>query len=157
MVRQLEALTLPLPDYFQGSDRCSLHDARGRKRCDITVPQAKPTTNSFVALFRRFVMACQAQLRGRANLSAAQMQGRNIRNYSNYLNERARTYGDVRTDYVRGGEGRLRKLSVEKGLLREVECVQTQIKALLKCQVSHTFTDSTDQMSPLNRSLIGGP
>ena len=65
----------------------------------------------------------------------AQIQGRNIRNYSNYLNERARTFGDVRTDFVRDGEGILRKLSVEKGLLREVECVQTQIKALLKCTV----------------------
>lgn len=65
----------------------------------------------------------------------AQEQGRNIRHYSQYLLERARTYGDVRTDYVRSGEGRLRKLSIEKGLLREVECVQTQIRALLKCTV----------------------
>ncbi|KAL7272183.1 hypothetical protein RUND412_005010 [Rhizina undulata] len=69
--------------------------------------------------------------------SDAQEQGRNIRHYSHYLLERARTYGDVRTDYVRSGEGRLRKLSIEKGLLREVECVQTQIEALLKC----TFLD----------------
>lgn len=65
----------------------------------------------------------------------AQEQGRNIRHYSQYLLERARTYGDVRTDYVRNGEGRLRKLSIEKGLLREVECVQAQIRALLKCTV----------------------
>ncbi|KAI5858421.1 ANTH domain-containing protein [Tricharina praecox] len=69
-----------------------------------------------------------------SHYSDAQIQGKNIRNYSNYLNERARTYGDVRTDYVRDGEGRLRKLSVDKGLLREVECVQLQIKALLKCK-----------------------
>ena len=42
----------------------------------------------------------------------------------------------MRTDYVRdGAEGRLRKLSVEKGLLREVESIQLQIKALLKCAV----------------------
>ncbi|KAA8910639.1 ANTH domain-containing protein [Sphaerosporella brunnea] len=68
-----------------------------------------------------------------SHYSDAQIQGRNIRNYSNYLTERARTYGDVRTDFVRDGQGRLRKLSVEKGLLREVECVQLQIKALLKC------------------------
>jgi len=67
--------------------------------------------------------------------ATGQIQGRNIRNYSNYLNERARTYGDVRTDYVRDGEGKLRKLSVDKGLLREVESVQMQIKALLKCTV----------------------
>ncbi|PWW73065.1 ANTH-domain-containing protein [Tuber magnatum] len=72
-----------------------------------------------------------------SHYSDAQEQGRNIRHYSQYLLERARTYGDVRTDYVRSGEGRLRKLSIEKGLLREVECVQTQIRALLKC----TFLD----------------
>lgn len=68
----------------------------------------------------------------------AQFQGKNIRNYSSYLNERARSYGDVRTDYVRDGEGRLRKLSVEKGLLREVDCVQLQIKALLRCTVGRS-------------------
>lgn len=55
-----------------------------------------------------------------------------------YLNARAEAYGEVRTDFVRSGEGRLRKLTVEKGLLREVECVQVQIRALLKCQVSST-------------------
>jgi hypothetical protein len=64
------------------------------------------------------------------------VQGRNIRCYAHYLNERARGYGEVRTDFVRqAGEGRLRKLTVEKGLLREVECVQTQVKALLTCTV----------------------
>lgn len=65
--------------------------------------------------------------------SDAQTQGRNLRNYSHYLNERARCFGEVKADFVRSGEGRLRKLSVEKGLLREVECVQAQIRALLKC------------------------
>lgn len=64
-----------------------------------------------------------------------QEQGRNIRHYSQYLHERARAYGDVRADYVRSGEGRLRKLSIEKGLLREVECVQQQIRSLLRCSV----------------------
>lgn len=64
-----------------------------------------------------------------------QEQGRNIRHYSQYLHERARAYGDVKTDYVRNGEGRLRKLSIEKGLLREVECVQQQIRSLLRCSV----------------------
>ena len=64
-----------------------------------------------------------------------QEQGRNIRHYAQYLHERARAYGDVRTDYVRDGEGRLRKISIEKGLLREVECVQTQIRSLLRCSV----------------------
>jgi hypothetical protein len=48
---------------------------------------------------------------------------------------RAEAFGAVKTDYVRDNQGRLRKLSVEKGLLREVECVQAQIKAALKCTV----------------------
>lgn len=77
-----------------------------------------------------------------SHYSDAQEQGRNIRHYSQYLLERARTYGDVKTDYVRSGEGRLRKLSIEKGLLREVECVQTQIRALLKCTFLETDVDN---------------
>ncbi|KAI5800771.1 ENTH domain-containing protein [Pyronema domesticum] len=67
----------------------------------------------------------------------AQIQGRNLRHYANYIHVRAEAFGAVKTDYVRDNQGRLRKLSVEKGLLREVECVQAQIKAALKC----TFLD----------------
>lgn len=64
-----------------------------------------------------------------------QPQGRNIRNYTQYLLERARAFRDTRVDYVRSGEGRLKKLSVDKGLLRETEAVQHQIGALVKCDV----------------------
>ncbi|KAF8453124.1 ANTH domain-containing protein [Terfezia claveryi] len=71
-----------------------------------------------------------------------QEQGRNIRHYSQYLHERARAYGDVKTDYVRNGEGRLRKLSIEKGLLREVECVQQQIRSLLRCSFLDNEVDN---------------
>ncbi|KAI5818096.1 ANTH domain-containing protein [Pyronema omphalodes] len=67
----------------------------------------------------------------------AQIQGRNLRHYAHYIHVRAEAFGAVKTDYVRDNQGRLRKLSVEKGLLREVECVQAQIKAALKC----TFLD----------------
>ncbi|KAB5578667.1 ANTH domain-containing protein [Coniochaeta sp. 2T2.1] len=67
--------------------------------------------------------------------SDAQTQGRNIRHYSNYLQERARAYRDTKTDWVRAKEGRLEKLSVDKGLLRETEAVQNQLTALLKCDV----------------------
>lgn len=67
-----------------------------------------------------------------------QTQGHNIRTYSEYLLRRAIEYGTTRVDYVRGGEGRLKRLSVEKGLLREVESVQEQIRYLLKCQVTLT-------------------
>lgn len=64
-----------------------------------------------------------------------QTQGHNIHTYSEYLLRRAIEYGATKVDYVRGGEGRLKRLSVEKGLLREAESVQDQIRALLKCQV----------------------
>jgi len=65
-----------------------------------------------------------------------QTQGRNIRHYTNYLNERARAYRETKCDFVRGAEKRLEKMSVDKGLLRETETVQHQITALLKCDVS---------------------
>lgn len=65
-----------------------------------------------------------------------QTQGRNIRHYTNYLSERARGYRDTKCDFVRGGERRLEKMSIDKGLLRETEVVQHQITALLKCDVS---------------------
>lgn len=65
----------------------------------------------------------------------AQTQGRNIRHYANYLSERARAYRDTKVDWVRGKETRLEKLSVEKGLLRETETVQNQLRALLECDV----------------------
>lgn len=63
-----------------------------------------------------------------------QTQGHNIRTYSEYLLRRAIEYGATKVDYVRGGEGRLKRLTVEKGLLREAESVQDQIRSLLKCQ-----------------------
>jgi len=64
-----------------------------------------------------------------------QTQGQNIRRYSEYLTARAKAYAETKTDYVRSGPGRLKKLTVEKGLLREVEIVQKQIRALLRCNV----------------------
>ena len=68
-------------------------------------------------------------------VSTVQTQGANIRCYSDYLLERARGYRDTRTDYVRVGAGKLKKLSVDKGLLRETEAVQSQIEELVKCDV----------------------
>ena len=74
---------------------------------------------------------------GLANLNRAtvQTQGRNIRSYAEYLHQRAKSYGQTKLDYVRIGEGRLKKLTVEKGLLRETEIVQDQIRALIRCDV----------------------
>lgn len=77
---------------------------------------------------------------------AAQIQGRNIRHYAHYLAERARAYEKTKTDWVRASESRLEKLSVEKGLLRETEIVQSQLEALLKCDVSwdHSRRDNPE-------------
>lgn len=69
------------------------------------------------------------------SFTEVQTQGRNIRTYSEYLLERAVQYGSTKVDYVRGGEGRLKRLTVDKGLLRETESVQTQIKMLLRCEL----------------------
>ncbi|KAK9456794.1 ANTH domain-containing protein [Dipodascopsis uninucleata] len=59
--------------------------------------------------------------------------------YSRYLQERVRQYASLKIDYVRHkkdnpNQGRLRNLTVEKGLLREVEGVQSQIHYLLLCK-----------------------
>ena len=69
------------------------------------------------------------------SILVVQTQGANIRAYSDYLLERVRGYRDTKTDYVRVGAGKLKKLSVDKGLLRETEAVQNQIGALVKCDV----------------------
>ena len=82
-----------------------------------------------VGFSRRYTIAVIDKL-------AAQIQGRNIRHYAQYLAERARAYEKTKTDWVRASESRLEKLSVEKGLLRETEIVQHQLEALLKCDVS---------------------
>jgi len=68
-------------------------------------------------------------------IRAVQTQGHNIRAYSEYLLERAVAYGSTKMDYVRNGEGRLKRLTIDKGLLRETESVQEQVRALLKCDV----------------------
>ncbi|PYH98208.1 ANTH-domain-containing protein [Aspergillus ellipticus CBS 707.79] len=67
--------------------------------------------------------------------SEIQSQGHNIRRYSDYLIARARAFEDTKTDFVRSGQGRMRRLTVEKGLLRETEIVQHQIRALLRCDL----------------------
>ncbi|KAL4784535.1 ANTH domain-containing protein [Aspergillus varians] len=68
-------------------------------------------------------------------LSEVQPQGRNIRRYSHYLLARAKAFEQTKTDYVRSGQGRMKRLTVEKGLLRETEVVQKQIKELLRCDL----------------------
>ncbi|OLN86822.1 ENTH domain-containing protein C19F8.03c [Colletotrichum chlorophyti] len=70
-----------------------------------------------------------------SSFTDAQTQGRNIRHYANYLSARAKAYRETKCDWVRTKESRLEKLTVDKGLLRETEILQTQITALLKCDV----------------------
>ncbi|THC98901.1 hypothetical protein EYZ11_001614 [Aspergillus tanneri] len=70
-----------------------------------------------------------------SRFSEAQSQGYNIRRYSDYLIARANAFEATKTDYVRSGQGRMRRLTVEKGLLRETEIVQKQIRALLLCDL----------------------
>jgi len=67
-------------------------------------------------------------------------QGENIRDYSRYLQVRVQAWRELKYDYASqrpNGEqmGRLKKLEVEKGLLREVEGVSRLIGAVLKCKV----------------------
>jgi len=67
-------------------------------------------------------------------------QGENIRDYSRYLQTRVQGWRELKYDYPSqrpNGEqmGRLKKLSVEKGLLREVEGVSRLVGVLLKCKV----------------------
>ncbi|KAF2271027.1 ANTH-domain-containing protein [Lojkania enalia] len=71
------------------------------------------------------------------HFTEVQTQGHNIRTYAEYLLRRAIEYGSTKVDYVRGGEGRLKRLSIDKGLLRETESVQEQIRYLLKCEPFH--------------------
>jgi len=71
-----------------------------------------------------------------SQFTEVQTQGVNIRRYFEYLMERVKAYQDTNTDFVRSGAGQMRTLSIDKGLLRQTEIVQAQIKALLKCDVS---------------------
>lgn len=79
------------------------------------------------------------------NAFSVQTQGANIRRYFEYLLERVRGYENTKADYVKVGAGRMKNLTVDKGLLRETESVQQQIRALVQCDVScraHSTEDS---------------
>ena len=67
--------------------------------------------------------------------AAVQVQGTNIRHYYTYMLARAKAYKDTRIDWVREGVGRLKRQTIDKGLLRETEAVQSQIFKLLQCDV----------------------
>ncbi|KAG9687491.1 ANTH-domain-containing protein, partial [Aureobasidium melanogenum] len=61
-----------------------------------------------------------------------QTQGQNIRRYNNYLIQRAESFADTHIDHIRN-PGRMKNLSIAKGLLRETEAIQDQIRVLIKC------------------------
>ena len=66
-----------------------------------------------------------------------QVQGSNIRHYYTYVLVRAKAFRDTRLDWVKDGKERLKRQTVDKGLLRETENVQSQISALLRCDVRY--------------------
>lgn len=70
-----------------------------------------------------------------SQFTEVQTQGISIRRYFEYLLERVKAYQSTKTDFVRSGAGHMRGLTVDKGLLRQTEAVQEQIKALLKCDL----------------------
>ncbi|KAL8847894.1 MAG: hypothetical protein Q9221_007069 [Calogaya cf. arnoldii] len=67
--------------------------------------------------------------------SDVQEQGANIRNYYSYIQARSKAFRETKIDWVREGQGRLKKQTIDKGLLRETEAVQNQINALLNCDL----------------------
>lgn len=85
-----------------------------------------------------------------------QTQGRNIRAYADYLIQRAKSYSRTKVDYVREGEGRLKRMTVDKGLLRETEEVQEQIWALLRCDV-RKFERSFFEVDTVSGEPAGSP
>ena len=87
-----------------------------------------------------------------------QIQGTNIRHYYNYILARAKAYRDTRIDWVREGGSRLKRQSVDKGLLRETESVQSQISNLLKCDVSLLwFMNCMTGLTKFHSSLVPKP
>ncbi|KAK5135093.1 hypothetical protein LTR08_005618 [Meristemomyces frigidus] len=89
---------------------------------------AKDATLSYLAVAPKNRLAINT-------FTDVQTQGQNIRCYSEYLLARAQAFAVTQCDYVRNGSGRLQRMSVDKGLLRETEVVQAQIKALVKCDL----------------------
>lgn len=71
-----------------------------------------------------------------------QVQGTNIRHYYTYLLARAKAYKDTRIDWVREGPTRLKRQTIDKGLLRETEAVQSQISKLLQCDLLNTEAEN---------------
>lgn len=99
--------------------------------CPITQRRSRPAISPKV----RSVVPLKGRERILLTIFTAQSQGHNIRRYAEYLITRAKAFEACKTDHVRSGPGRLKRIGVDKGLLRETEIVQKQIRALLRCDV----------------------
>jgi hypothetical protein len=64
-----------------------------------------------------------------------QTQGHNIRRYSEYLLARAQAFEAAKCDFVAHGQEHVKRLTVDKGLLRETEIIQVQVRSLVKCNM----------------------
>jgi len=63
-----------------------------------------------------------------------QTQGQNIRRYNDYLIARAEAFADTKYDHTQPGAlERMKVITIDKGLLRETQTIQGQIRLLLKC------------------------
>jgi hypothetical protein len=83
-------------------------------------------------------------LRQRCLIALVSEQGENIRDYARYLQVRVQAWRELKFDFASQNSngdqnGRLKKLDVEKGLLREVEGVSRLVGALLKCKVINSL------------------
>ncbi len=58
--------------------------------------------------------------------------------------KRVQAYRNTKIDFVKSGAGHMRRLTVDKGLLRQTEIVQDQIQALLRCEVHDVSQFSTN-------------
>jgi hypothetical protein len=68
-------------------------------------------------------------------------QTKNIHTYAIYLEEKVAVYRELKIDFIKIANeengGRLKKLTVAKGLLREVKILQRQLETLLNCKVCY--------------------
>lgn len=81
------------------------------------------------------------------SLSLSGQEAANVAAYGHYLASRIKAYGNLKRDVIRDksdrrAANRLRKLTVEQGLLRETREIQRMIAALVDSKVSLAWTSS---------------
>lgn len=86
-----------------------------------------------------FFLCCDNILNIFTSIQIGAEQIKNIHSYAIYLEEKVAVYRELKVDFAKvpigEGGGRLRKLTVAKGLLREVNILQRQLDTLLNCKV----------------------